>query len=344
MSRMSSARRVVGALLAAALVAAATPPVAPGTVRVAEGFRVDVAVTGIVRPIQVALRSSGRLVVLGLDQNDGAAGEIVEVDTRGPGPVDASRLPRIVIPFPSASRQTSFGSLAVEPRSGDLLLGEENGNRVYRLAEGRSLTPLAVGLNHLVGGGGIAVDPRGRLVVLDYASLETRLRSESPPPPGWDLDGYQGPVVFRIDLHDGNPLPRRLDLLAPLFPRGWSRRPDGEVLGRFIAAAAPASGELLLLDSLGTVLRLTPDGDLAPVARLPSGHYHRTSMAAAADGHLFISTGFHIRDLFRVSPAGVVTRVARELGDPGGVAVDGGGVVYVAETALHRIIRIRPAS
>jgi hypothetical protein len=331
-------------VLAAAVVALGTSasPAAAAELRVAAGFRVEVVATGIVRPIQLALTASGRLVVLGLGQGDAAAGEIVEVDPRGSLPLDASRLPRIVIPFADGPRKTTFGSLVVEPRSGDAVLGEENGNRVYRLTAGRRLTPLAVGLNHLVGGGGIALDPQGRLVILDYASPEAQLRSESPPPPAWELDGYHGPVVFRIDLHDASPLPRRLDVLAPLFPRGWSRRPDGELLWRFISAAPLATGELVLLDSLGTVLRLTTDGDLKRVARLPSGHYHRTNMAVAPDGSVFVSTGFHIRDMLRVSPAGVVTLIARELGDPGGIVVDREGAVYVAETAFHRIIRLRP--
>jgi hypothetical protein len=44
-----------------------------------------------------------------------------------------------------------------------------------------------------------------------------------------------------------------------------------------------------------------------------------------------------------VTPEGAVSTVASELGDPGGVAVDAAGRIYVAETALHRIIRLAPA-
>jgi uncharacterized protein YjiK len=35
--------------------------------------------------------------------------------------------------------------------------------------------------------------------------------------------------------------------------------------------------------------------------------------------------------------------VAANLGDPEGIAVDDAGDLYVAENALHRVIRIRPA-
>lgn len=305
---------------------------------------VEVVATGIVRPIQLSLTASGRLVVLALGQGD-AAGEIVELDPSGPRPLDASRLPKIVVPFAEESRKTTLGSLAVDPRSGDIFLGEENGNRVYRLTAGRRLTPLAAGLNHLVGGGGIALDAQGRLLILDYVSPETQLRSESPPPPALapELDSYQGPLVFRVDVEEPRPLPRRLDLFAPLFPRGWTKRPEGEPLWRFMSVAPLPAGDLMVVDSLGQILRLTPEGDVRRVARLPSGHYHRTNMALAPDGSVVISSGFQVRDVFRVSPAGAVTRIARELADPQGIVVDRSGAVYVAETAFGRIIRLRSA-
>jgi sugar lactone lactonase YvrE len=104
-----------------------------------------------------------------------------------------------------------------------------------------------------------------------------------------------------------------------------------------------SSGAVVLLDSAGALLVLENDGLLRPLARLPSGHYHRTHMAMGPDGSVFISSGFQIRRIYRVSPAGVVTVVAGNLADPEGIAVDDEGDIYVAESALHRIIRIRPA-
>ncbi len=74
---------------------------------------------------------------------------------------------------------------------------------------------------------------------------------------------------------------------------------------------------------------------------MPSGHYHRTHMTVGPDGSVFVSSGFHIRQVFRVSPTGAVTVVAQDLGDPEGIAVDDAGDLYVAENALHRVIRIR---
>ena len=310
---------------------------------VAPGLTAEVVVADVGRPIQLAFDRAGRLVVLGHGRSGDAAGEIHRFDLTRLLPIDAERTPRVVIPFSAAPRKTTLGSLVVDPRTGDLLLGEENGNRVYRLAAESRLTAIAIGLQHLVGGSSIAVDGDGRLVTVDYASPETQARAEVPPPRGLEVlgTGYQGPLIFRVGLGEGATLPRRLDLVPPLFPRGWVA-PPGEPLTRFIAVAAGADGALVLLDSLGQVFRFAAAGEPQRLARLPSGHYQRISIALARDGALFVSTGLHLRRLYRVSPEGLVSTIASELGDPGGVAVDAAGAIYVAETALHRVIRITP--
>jgi len=309
----------------------------------AAGFTAEVAVADVGRPIQLAFDRAGRLVVLGHGRRGDAAGEIHRFDVARALPIDAEGTPRVVIPFAQAPRKTALGSLAVDPRTDDIYLGEENGNRVSRLSTDHRLTAVAVGLQHLVGGSSIALDGDGRLVTVDYASPETQGRAEVPPPPGLEAlgTGYQGPLVFRVTVGEGAVLPRRLDLAPPFFPRGWIT-PPGEPLTRFMAVAARPDGTLLLLDSLGQVFRLT-GGELQALTRLPAGHYQRTSLAIARDGALFVSTGFHVRRLFRVSPEGIVKTIASELGDPNGVAVDPDGHIYVAETALHRVIRITPA-
>lgn len=325
------------ALVALTVVVGASPRIAPG-------YRLDVVATALHRPVQLALDPAGRLVVLSHGRHEDTAAEILWLDAAGTLPVDASISPRVVIPFPDERRKLVFGSLDVDRRTGDVYLGEENGNRVYRLTADQRLAVVAIGVQHLVGGSSIALDGRGRLVVLDFASPETQRRSETLLPPGLDVltvEGYQGPLIFRVDLLETSPLPRRLDLAPPLFPRAWMRRAS-EPLVRFVSVAAVGSGDdVVLLDSLGQVFRLTA-GDLRHVVRLPAGHYHRTNLAVGPDGSVWISTGFHIRLLYRVAPAGAVEVVASELGDPGGIVVDAGGRTYVAETALHRVIRIVP--
>ena len=326
------------------LVAASPRPAA--AVDVAPGFRVDVVATGVPRPIQLALDARGALVVLSPGWSGNAAGEIYRLDLRGTLPINAAHVPRVVIPFADDGRKTVLGSLALDPRSGDLFLGEENGNRIYRLGDDQRLQAIAVGLNHLLGGGALTLDRHGRLVFLDYASPETHLRSETPLPPSlrWLIDeGYQGPLVFRIDPREARPLPRRADLLVPILPRTETPRADREPMWRLIGVTATPDDDLVFLSAVGEVFRLGSEGDLRLVVRLPAGHYHRTNLTTGPDGSIFVCGGYQIRQIFRISPAGNVSIVASELGDPGGIVVDSEGVLYIPEAAVHRIIRISPA-
>ena len=345
--RSAFARGALGAsLIVAGLgwLPAASPREAAGA-DASGGLRVEVVVTGIPRPIQLGLDGQGALVVLSQGWRGDAAGEIYRIDLRGSQPVDATRAPRVVIPFAGEPRKSALGSLAVDPKSGDLFLGEENGNRIYRLGAGHRLQAVAVGLDHLLGGSTIALDPRGRLIFLDYASPETHLRSETPLSPSLSWlteEGYRGPVVFRVDVHDDQPFPRRADLLAPILPQIGRPGAGREPLWRLIGVT-PAGEDLIVLSAVGDVSRLGPDGELRFIARLPVGHYHRTSLAMGPDGSVFVSGGFQIQKIFRISPAGEVSTVAGDLGDPGGIVFDRGGALYVAETALHRIIRISGA-
>jgi len=318
-------------------------PLRAADVGLAAGMRIEVVATSIPRPAQLAFSTSGSLIVLSHGWRGDSAAEIFWLDPAAPQPVNASLTPRVVIPFAEGPRKAVLGSLAVDPKTGDLFLGEENGNRIYRLTPDQRLTPVAVGLNHLLGGSSLAVDRQGRLAVLDYASFESQLRSESPPPPSLEslaAENYMGPLVFSIDPDANVPMPRRLELIAPIFPPRPVRRVSGEPLHRFVALAPLPQGDLVVLSSIGEMVILTPEGALRSLARLPSGHFHRTSMAVAPDGSVLVSAGFHIREVYRVSAAGVVTSLAHDLGDPQGVAVDRSGAIYIAETALHRIVRI----
>jgi hypothetical protein len=330
--------RVATALILSALVVAAGTPIAARS-----GSTPEVVATGVSRPLQLA--TVGRaLVVLSPGQDGDTAGEIhrIPLDVDLVLPIDLARQPRIRIPF-SDARGASLGSLAIDSRAGILYLGEENGARIWRLSTDERLTLYATGLHRLPGGTSLVVDGQGRLVLVDNVDplIST---SEDRPPPGLEQfrdEDYRGPLVFRLDLDPGIPLPRRLGRLAPFFPRGWSR--GGAMLPRFISIAATESGDLVLLSTAGELLRLDHDGTPKPFARLPRGQYNRISMVAAADGSILVSGGFHIGSVFRVTPDGVVTMLTTGLADPEGIATDADGVVYVAESALHRIVRLRPS-
>lgn len=342
MSRLRYSLGIGGGLGAVCVVLAGLAP-AGSSFEVTPDLRAEVVVVGVPRPVQLAVDASARLVILSHGWRGDDAAEIYRLEVAAL-PLDASRAPRVVVPFSGGPRKAAFGSLALDPRSGDLFMGEENGNRVYRLDAHGGMALLGVGLNHLLGGSSLAVDPRGRLVVLDYVSPEVQQRAEVPPPNSFEGLGdgaYHGPVVIRLDPGEDLPLPRRFDLIPPILPARSVPPAGSEPLFRFISVATTPSDAVVLLDSVGQLFTLGADAVLRPLARLPSGHYHRTHMTVGPDGSVFVSSGFQIRQIFRVSPTGMVTVVARDLGDPEGIAVDAAGDLYVAESALHRVIRIR---
>ncbi len=329
--------RWAGAALAGALALAWGAPAAPPRAESAA----EVVATGVPRPLQL-VADDRALVVLSPGWRGDVAGEIYRLDLAGELPVDLSRQPRVRIPFPD-SRTATFGSLALQPGTRDLLLGEENGERVYRLDAGGRLALFATGLRRLAGGSTLAFDARGRLLVVDL--VDPRLSpSQEPTPPGLEQfrdEDYRGPLVFRLTLDPEIPLPRRLERLPPLFPRAWNGRAGGALLPRLVAVAPLGGDDLALLSSSGELFRLAADGRLTPIARLPRGQYLRINMASAPDGTIYVSGGFWVARLFRVAPDGRVTTLAENLADPQGIALDGRGALYLAESALHRIVRLR---
>jgi hypothetical protein len=317
---------------AAALGSAALAPEAA----VPPGF--EVVATGLPRPLQLAL-DRRTLVVLGAGPRGDSAGEIHRLDLDGPLPTDVTHRPRVQIPY-RAERPATLGSLAREPTTHDLFLGEENGSRVYLLDREERLTLYVDGLRRLGGGSTVAFDGAGRLVLVDHADPHIAAEPERPPSGLEHLrdEDYRGPLVFRLTLDPTLPLPRRADLIPPLFPRAWGGRAGGGLLPRLVAVA-PVGDGLVVLSSSGALFRVTSDAGLVPFATLPHGQYLRINMVGAPDGGLFVSGGFTVAMLFRVSANGEVTTLAGPLGDPQGLAL-ADGHLYVAESSLHRIVRL----
>lgn len=325
------------ALVVAALLAAGAPS--------SPALRVDVVATGVPRPLQLVLDRAGVLVVLSPGAGGDSAGEIFRVPLDADLPVDLSHEPRVRIPFASGPRKAALGSLAIDPASGDLFLGEENGTRIYRLRSPSRLTLYARGLHRLDGGGTLAFDAAGRLLVVDWVD-HIPPSMEDPAPPGFEWlrdEDYKGPLLFRLELDPDVVRPRDLARTPPFFPRAWGGRAGGGLLPRLIAVAAGRDGAVFALSSMGDVFRVSPDSALEPLARLPVGQYHRISMVATPDGGVLVSGGLHLARVFRVARDGAVTTLAADLADPEGIALDAAGNVYVAESALHRIIRLHPA-
>src|SRR5512132_1791472 len=106
--------------------------------------RLEVVMTGVPRPLQLAI-DRRTLVVLSPGARGDSAGEIHRVDLDETFPVDVSRRPRVRVPFVDA-RLATLGSMALEPTTHDLFLGEENGTRVYRLDADERLSLYVDGL------------------------------------------------------------------------------------------------------------------------------------------------------------------------------------------------------
>ena len=323
-------------ILAALLIATAWPVRSPRA-----QTQIETVATGLLRPLQLVWDGHA-LIVLSYSARGDSAGELHRISIDGPAPIDLTQKPSR-IPFRGADG-TTLGSLARDPESGALFVGEENGTRVWRLGADQRLSLYVTGLRRLGGGGTIAFDRAGRLVLLDYADPYVS-RPEERLPPGLEQlrleEDYLGPLVFRVTLDTSVALPRRLENLQPLYPRGWGKRRGGGQLPQFTSVTTLANGDLLLLASSGVLHRLAADGSLTVFAALPRGQYTRTNVAATADGTVYVSGGFHVGQVFRVARDGAVETLASDLADPEGIAVDGRGAVYVAESSQHRIVRLR---
>jgi hypothetical protein len=107
-----------------------------------------------------------------------------------------------------------------------------------------------------------------------------------------------------------------------------------------VALAPLPADAIAVLDSAGDLFRLAAGRGLDRLARLPRGQYTRVGMVADAEGEVFVSGGFHVARVFRVSTAGAVETVAQDLRDPQGLALDDRGYLYVAESSRHRVVRV----
>src|SRR5882672_2748225 len=302
-----------------------------------DGF--EVVVTGVSRPLQLAI-DRRTLVVLGPGARGDSAGEIHRVDLDGAFPVDVSRRPRVRVPFLDG-RLATLGSMALEPTTRDLFLGEENGTRVYRLDALEHLSAYLEGLRRLAGGSALTFDATGRLLAVDHADPLIS-PGEEKGTPGLEQfrdEDYRGPLLFRVTVDPTLPLPRRVDRMLPLFPRNWGGRAGGAMLPRLVAVTA-AGDDFVMVSSSGVAYRLVADR-LTPLATLPRGQYLRINMVSGPNDTVFISGGFSVGYIFQVARDGSITTLPGPIGDPQGLALSPDGYLYVAESSLHRIIRTR---
>jgi NHL repeat-containing protein len=177
---------------------------------------------------------------------------------------------------------------------------------------------------------GIAVDGVGNLFIADYSNARIRKVSTDgiiTTVAGNGTRGYSG---------DGGPA-----TAAQLGPSG---------------VAVDGAGNLFIAEiDNNSIRKVSPDGIITTAANAPQPY----GVAVDGAGNLFISDTNHSRVL-KVSPDGSVTSVAgngtpgysgdgglataAQLNFPWGLAVDGAGNVYVADTANNVVRILRPVN
>jgi len=111
MSRLRYSLGIGGGLGAVCVVLAGLAP-AGSSFEVAPDLRAEVVVVGVPRPVQLAVDASARLVILSHGWRGDDAAEIYRLELAAL-PLDASRTPRVVVPFSGGPRKAAFGSLAL---------------------------------------------------------------------------------------------------------------------------------------------------------------------------------------------------------------------------------------
>ena len=238
--------------------AAAGPGPAVG-IDVSPPPRVEVVVTGIPRPIQLALDADGRLVVLSQGWRGDAAGEIYR--RRPPRLAAGGRDARA--PGGDSLRRRAAQDELREPRrrSRERRSLPRRGERQSHLSARDAtsgLQVMAVGLNHLLGGSAIALDPTGtaRLHRLRESGDASSIR-DAPAArrsTGSRDEGYRGPRGLP-------PRPPRASgrsrgaptSLVPIFPRARKgRHRPRAALAAHRRGVAP-DDDLVFLSAVGEV-------------------------------------------------------------------------------------------
>ena len=90
-----------------------------------------------------------------------------------------------------------------------------------------------------------------------------------------------------------------------------------------------------------------PEGDVdvfhvsSEPLMLASGAFLACAPTVSLDTKWGGARGFFSGAVFRVTPDGTVTTIASGLVDPEGIALDARGVLYIAESGQHRILKLR---
>jgi len=307
-------------------------------------------------PNGVAVDGSGNLYVADLNNNRirkvSPAGIITNVAGNGTAGFSGDGGPA------SSAQVSSPWGVAVDG-AGNLYIADSNNHRIRKVSSsGIIITVAGGGAGIFSGDGGpatsaaislpygVAVDGTGNLCIADFFNHRIRKVSPSGIITTAAGSGAGGPAG------DGGPATN-----AQLF------NPAG--------VAVDGSGNLYVADSSSNrIRRVTPSGIITTVAGTGAGGfsgdggpaisaqlYSPYGVAVDSSGNIYIADSFNNR-IRRVAPSGIITTVAgtgvggfsgdgapaisAQLYSPYGVAVDGSGNIYIADSFNDRIRRVAP--
>lgn len=193
---------------------------------------------------------------------------------------------------------------------------------------------------------GMVFLPDGSLIIAEQG--KNRLMRYNPATTSLSLfyqfdnqTGQDGVDGISLDLHD----PAAPSLVIPDSPNGTILRLGlggqtktelGRGFLRPTGAWVEPNGAILVVDeNAGALKRLRPDGAIEQIARLSTPD----DVIEDAQGNIFVNTlGDHA--IHWIDPAGKDQVLVSDLGSPQGLIFDAAGDLIVADSGLHRLLKI----
>jgi streptogramin lyase len=311
---------------------------------------------GLHHPLGIAVASDGTIYVADTD-----ADAVVRVTSGGA----VTTLGTFAAAGPAAIAVDAGGTLYVAGFRNDT---------IYKWPAGGTATPLVKPGAGIVGSRGLAVDANGTLAASDYYTNRicrvapdgtvTRLAGSVTASPLVDGSGdsarFLGPAGIAFDgagslfiADEFNQAIRRMTPSRDVTTFAGLAPTAGELTFP-LSVAADSAGNVYVVDSTSALKKLAPTGAVTAVA---DGFAEPRGIAVdRRDGSIVVAdTGDHT--ILRVTAQGIVTTIAGRSGtlgfsngvgtsatfnNPHGVAVDGSGTIYVADTFNGAVRKIAP--
>jgi sugar lactone lactonase YvrE len=251
---------------------------------------------------------------------------------------------------PATSAQISSAYAVAVDGSGNLYIADRNNYRIRKVAAGAITTIAGTGANGFSGDNGpaasaqissvygLTVDGSGNLYIADIGNLRIRKVSGGTitTVAGNGVAGFSGDGGAATSASFETPYGVAVDGSGSLYISDWSNNRIRKVAGGTINTVAGGS-----------------IGDNGPAVF--AGLSSAGGLVKDGLGNVYVADSFYHR-VRKISSAGVITTVAgtgisgysgdngpatsAQLNSPGGLALDGGGNLYIADSANNRIRKV----